>query len=362
MGNTKKPRVFYVPNEAGVGRQVGVRRGLTNLRTAGLISDLKIFSLELRISLGGDPEGHRQDFIRAVNEFQPDFLLIQHPGATGLSDHHMLQIRQGNDFFLLLHEGDPHMQFFKPLPHSTREIGRHSDVVFTVGGGSFIRSFERAGAKEIKSLPHVFDPARSGPPSSPSHERKNLVVMIANRGTGLVRRPPGTQGRIQLVELLQSEFGVDFSIYGSGWNGSSARGPLDFDKQSDELHNSWMSANWDHFSTTPMYFSDRLPIALASGSIHATTYHRGYDELFGDVPFLLSERTPRRLLHSMKSFFANTSEKERLEIEVRAAKFSEQNFRQENQIVEMLNHFGAVISGEEAFMSWNLEEEPNWEV
>ena len=43
---------------------------------------------------------------------------------------------------------------------------------------------------------------------------------------------------------------------------------------------SWISAGYEHFPGTPKYFSDRLPIALHSGSAHVVNYHAGYEELF----------------------------------------------------------------------------------
>jgi rhamnose utilization protein RhaD (predicted bifunctional aldolase and dehydrogenase) len=42
----------------------------------------------------------------------------------------------------------------------------------------------------------------------------------------------------------------------------------------------WVTVGWDHFIPTPYYFSDRLPIALASGVAHVTSFQPGYEAMF----------------------------------------------------------------------------------
>jgi len=136
-------------------------------------------------------------------------------------------------------------------------------------------------------------------------------------------------------------------------------GPVDFSRQDEAIKSGWVTANWDHYADEPSYFSNRLPISLASGSIHATTEHPGYKRIFSKVAgdFLHFAPTFTQLGDSIEGILERTSVAERLEIGARARQFAFQNCRQDDQLVQMLNFRQAVVDPGAASAAWDLDGE-----
>jgi hypothetical protein len=353
----KKLRVFYVPNEGLANSQRGIRRAFRDLLSASLIEEVEIFSLQRRIQTDGDPETHRQDLISRIISFQPDIVLMQHLGSTGLADAHFKKMRSGAEFQLIYHEGDPYSKFLHPLPTEARSAGRAADVVFTVGSGQFRNNFVRYGATDVRWASSAFDPGRNDSRnSSLSLEREFDVVVVANRNRPRLRGLPNWRDRIDFVHQLQKTFGDRLAVYGRGWTGPSAKGPIDYSRQYEAISKGWISANWDHFAIEPSYFSDRLPISLAVGSIHATTFHEGYSEIFGQgtKEFFIARPTVPQLITSIQSYLNETSTDQRLAAIRAASDFSQRHFRQDDQLVMMLNFAAANIDVNASSSSWNL--------
>lgn len=334
------PRIFYVPNEFGGFRQVGFRQPLTRLEEAGLVGEHQVFSLLDAIRSGGRPEGHRQELIRRVRAFRPDILLLQHLGHTGLRGRHFKQLRSIPKMEIIYHEADPYSRLIHPLPAEARTAGRAADVVFTVGSGTFAQNFRRSGSRDVRWVPSAYEPGRSLNFEGPVRvDRPYDVVIVANRNTPRFRGLPNWRDRIRFVELMQARFGDRLAVFGKGWEGSSAKGPTPFEAQDEAITSGWVSANWDHFATERGYFSNRLPISLASGSIHATTDHPGYDELFGPGTdkFLLRGLTPEHLADAVENLLSVSTINERTSAIQAGREFAAAHFRQDELMVDMLN-------------------------
>lgn len=354
-------RILYVPNEAGSFRQLGFRRPFANLVDAGLIGETEVFSLQWRILNGGDAEAHRQDLVKRVRDFQPDVLLMQHLGITGLTDKHFQLMRRAADFRLIYHEGDPYSRFVHPLPSAAKAAGRAADVVFTVGSGVFASNFRRAGASDVRWASHVFEPERFAlkevtQPAEKTHD----VVIVANRNRPRLRGLPNWRDRIAFVKHLQDRFGDRLAIYGKGWDGVGSMGPVDFSEQDMAIRSGWISANWDHYANERDYFSNRLPISLASGSIHATTRHDGYDRTFKEPTseFLILGDTPKALAKAIEDRLSQTSEADRILAGRRAQAYAYERFRQDDQIVAFLNFDGPRLDPHTASAAWDTSVQP----
>lgn len=333
-------RVLYVPNEAGEFRQLGFRGPLAKLVSSGQIAAASVFSLQWRILNGGDPEQHRQHLIRRISSFKPDVVLMQHLGVTGLRNRHFRAMRQAAQFELIYHEADPYSRYLHPLPRPARAAGQAADVVYTIGTGTFRENFVRAGAQDVRWSPHVFEPERY--PFSPvleSSSRDYDVVIVANRNTPRFRGHPNWKDRIRFVELMQERFGDRLAVYGRGWEGIGAKGAIDFSLQNQAIRSAWVSANWDHYAAESGYFSNRLPISLASGSIHATTRHPGYDEIFPrhTEKFLILQDSIRGLAENIAEYLSATSPAERISAAKEAQEFAYKYYRQDDQVVQLLN-------------------------
>lgn len=99
---------------------------------------------------------------------------------------------------------------------------------------------------------------------------------------------PGHLMRRRLVDELAKCLGSRFAVFGRGWGGFPvAKGPLPFAEQEKVLRESWLSIGLDSFPNIPMFFSNRLPIALSSGVAYLSSRQPGLDQLFEDGTHLV---------------------------------------------------------------------------
>ncbi len=294
-------RLVYLPNEPVLGWQVGGRTALERLRRDGVLSDLRIYSFEQQ------PPSRALDEILALCESAaPDAVLFTKISHFPVDDRWLGALRRTPGKPLLVYyDGDVYGRVFKRLTAETRAMCRNADLVLLCGLGAHARLFARAGARRIDYLPHNASLVQFGAAWTPTATRAHDVVMIGNRIRGRVTlqeripwaRMPGVFAREQLVRRLGATFGARFAVYGAGWDGFIGnRGPVAFARQHEVLRDSWLSVGYDHFPGTPMYFSDRLPIALLSGVAHAVHYHPGYESLFRSGRELLWAHTVERLV------------------------------------------------------------------
>ncbi|WP_182046055.1 glycosyltransferase [Curtobacterium sp. ME26] len=352
------PRIFYVPNEFGGFRQLGFRDPLESLVRAGQVAELGTFSVLDAIRNGGDAEAHRKELVRRVTDFQPDILLMQHLGHTGLRRHHFASLRQACPRDFIYHEADPYSRHLHPIPPEARAAARVADVVFTVGSGMFSDNFRRAGSTNVRWIPSAYEPTRTSNFDRPvRQERPHDVVIVANRNRPRFRGLPDWRERIRFVELMQQHFGERLAVYGRGWDGPTAKGPVPFEAQDEAITSGWVSANWDHFASEASYFSNRLPISLAAGSIHATTDHPGYDQLFPAQTrrFLVRGRTPEELVDSIERVLADTTTEDRLGAIAAGREFAAEHFRQDDLMVQMMNWRKQWIDPADARSVWAAE-------
>lgn len=349
-------KILYVPNEWGDGRQAGMRRALATLVDTGLVEEVKVYSLLWRLRRGGG-RAACTGLLELVNQFAPDLILMQHLGSTGLDAEYFARLRTLGSFSLVYHEADPYSRWKHPLPSEAKAAGAFADVVFTVGKGVFRSNFIRAGSRDVRWCPSVFDPGRFGRSSVPeTSERPYDVVMIANRSQA--RTPftghPNSRQREELVRLLERKFGARFAIFGKGWTNGSARGPIAYDQQNDAIYSGWVSANWDHYAREDAYFSDRLPTTLATGSIHVTTWHPGFDQIFsGSERFLRFGQTPKSIVTAVEEVLHSRRPPQMIQDAVDGRDFAQRNFRQDDQLITMLNFDREVIDPAKASASWD---------
>ncbi|WP_442544871.1 glycosyltransferase family protein [Arthrobacter sp. KN11-1C] len=323
------------------------------------MDEVSVFSLQWRIRNGGEPEQHRQDMVEHFRDFQPNFVLMQHLGSTGLTDGHFRAMRSAAKFEFIYHEADPYSRFLHPLPGPARAAGRSADVTFTVGSGVFAENFRRAGSHDVRWSPHVFEPDRYRySPVSNASFREHDVVVVANRNRPRFRGHPNWRDRIDFVTRLQERFGDRLAIYGHGWTGVGAMGPIEFSRQNEAIRSAWVSANWDHYAHEPQYFSNRLPISLAAGSIHATSWHPGYEDLFQEETkqFLLYRDSRSGLIDAIEELLSATTPEERIQAGIRGQEFAYRHYRQDDQLVSFFNYRGPRLNPIAASEAWDLDE------
>jgi hypothetical protein len=291
----KPVKLFYLPNESGPQpSQVGPRHAFQGLAKIGDISELRIFSFLHEASRIGT-ESVCRAILAEMGAFTPDILFWQHIGALRADAEFVGSLRRASPKTLLVyHEGDAYGRVHKRYPPTTRNFIGSFDLVFQVALGPMQRLSEAVGAKRIYWTPHSFDAERFPrlPVPSPC-SRQHEAIMIGD----VVRRIPGiwelpgSGDRYRLAARLSKLLGGKFAVYGSGWNLPGSKGPLPYQQQHVAIRQSWVSIGWDHFPGHSYYFSSRLPIALAAGVPHLSSYHPGYENVLRDCPGLILAKT-----------------------------------------------------------------------
>ena len=298
-------RVLYLPNEevlGGENQQVGGRTAFGEMAEDGTIAELGIYSFlgEYYASGRNVSFAHRQ-LVEKLRAFQPDIVFWSHPDDYPVSPELIREIRQcGSSPLLVYHEGDPFDRRYKTLRDPQRNLYTASDVFFTVGLGEGRNLFERIRPhRHLYHSPTYTERERFGNPAPPGTLGSRFdAVMIGNIARRFkVLKHPGSRERVKLAQGLQRIFGNRFACFGKGWpRHANNLGALRHVRQSEVIQSSRMSLMWEHFPDYTYYYSDRLPIALASGVPFITSTRPGYDILFPDVPGLFHVKTVKDAL------------------------------------------------------------------
>lgn len=276
--------------------QAGGRAAFEAMLADGTIGALEIYSQRVQRARFDTLEAFEVAVRRDIDRFAPDILFVQHLWGTDMRDSFWQRLRaERPTTTLIYHEADPFDRFIKRIDAPTIGILRHADLVLACGLGSLADILGDHAKCRVAWMPHCFVKSRFSQ-HDPAHAIKtNLVTMIGNRGQ---RRRikmlyiPGGRKRAALATRLSNAFGNGLALYGKGWSElAGSRGSLPFFQQEEAIQSARITANWDHFDGIDYYFSDRLPISLAAGVPHVTSWHVGYDHLFKDVPGLYACRT-----------------------------------------------------------------------
>lgn len=293
-------KLMYWPNEPAnmypQGQQFGPREAFEDALKAGQISALDIFSY-LRERAGvQDETAFAALAIERTRSFAPDIVFVQHVTGSGVSAAFWEGVRAAvPDATIVYHDADPYDRLIKRVDTSMKAILPHAQMIYACGMGDFMNLMAAHSKAELRYLPHSVQFSRFGSSDPRAVEKAFDFIMIANRG---VRKRvrfaylPGGKRRAAFATKLSQAFGRRFALYGRGWNGLvAARGLLPFEEQAKAIQRARISVNWDHFDTVPYYFSDRLPISLAAGVPHVTTWHSGYEHQFSGCPGLYACRS-----------------------------------------------------------------------
>lgn len=288
-------RVMYWPNEPARlypdFTQAGGRKAFTAMAADGTVSALEIYSYRVERARFDSPAAFERSAAESIRVFAPDILFVQHMFGTDMSEDFWRMIRtEMPGVTLIYHDDDPFDRMVKRVDRATAAILPYAHLVLLSGLGDLANLFESRGATTIRYMPSCFPHSRFAQHDPAQAVKRHDIVMIGSNGR---RRRlkfayvPGGRRRAQFVAELSSKFGTSFALYGGGWTGNpSAKGKVGFFDQEQAIQSGRISANWDHFDHIEYYFSDRLPISLAAGVPHVTTYHKGYERMFRDCPGL----------------------------------------------------------------------------
>lgn len=263
--------LLYLPNEIE-GDQVGPRAALATLQQKGIIQKLDVFPYKNINKKVGNWQKTIGLLIEMIKKNKPTSILVQHLTNYEFPPQFFSELKQIYDSsplpVLAYDERDVYGLIQKPLPRAVRKFTQECDIVFLVAGGEFAERFRRFGCKNVCYLPNVMSSQRSSPKWNEFTPKKFDVVMIGNnfKSRNPFRTIPGAKGRKLLASELAATYGDKFALFGSGWQPNPCdKGPVDFFRQEEILSQAWISVGYGHFPNYQGFFSNSLPIILASG-------------------------------------------------------------------------------------------------
>ncbi|MDT9691291.1 hypothetical protein Q5762_23670 [Streptomyces sp. P9(2023)] len=173
---------------------------------------------------------------------------------------------------------------------------RHADGVYSVALGRQAELLRRAGGRPVRYVPHVTPLCFAEAPDEAPHEgaAPRGVALVGSRLTFCgIELIPDDGERTRLARELARVPDCGLSIYGRGWRGPHAVGPVPYDDQVAVMRRALITAGWDRFRRHPGYFSDRLPIAMSAGRPHVTSRQPDLGWLPGPETGLHLTDTPR---------------------------------------------------------------------
>jgi hypothetical protein len=310
-------RLMYWPNEPAHlypdFTQAGGRAAFEAMAADGTVDALEIYSYRVERARFANAGAFERAAAETIRTFAPNILFVQHTFGTDLSAAFWRMVRGDMPLVtLVFHEGDPFDTRVKRIDAATIAALRHAHLVLACGLGSLADILGAHCDAPVGWMPHCFVRSRFAQRDPATASKTHDMVMIGNRGNRKRLKllyVPGGRRRATFAAQLSQRFGNRFALYGQGWSHlTAARGSLPFFKQEEAIQSGRITVNWDHFDEIDYYFSDRLPISLAAGVPHVTSYHVGYDHIFAGCPGLYPCKTVDEALETSRWLIGRSDE------------------------------------------------------
>ena len=271
-------------NEGVSGSHDDVHRALDELVAAGRLAAYRVYAFPARLAQGVRPREIAAEIVAEATELLPTAVLWSHTGHLSINreclDHlRNLPSRPAMGFW----DGDMYQTPYKPFPRQALSLARVCDVVFLPGLNAFVRGLRRSGVSDIRYVPLTTDAGRFGGALEMRDRECDLdVVMIGNRPTSRIpfKTMPGLRWRIELVKMFEAKLGPRFAVFGHGWRGACAQGPIEFTQQGAAYSTARFGVGNNNLRAA-YYFSDRLPIAMSCGAVMLHNFEPGLSEALG---------------------------------------------------------------------------------
>jgi hypothetical protein len=291
-------RLLMVTNEPREGTEYGLREEFAHLRDSGVLEAYDAVA-PVALARGGLawPEVVAR-VAEAAARIHPTLILVLSPKAGSWTEEDVARVLAPTESATVSYwEGDPWGRRNRPTPSMVPWL-RAATQVFTTALGEQYDVLRAAGARHVRFVANTYchvQFAQSELAWVASGEETGHVVMVGSRAGRIagISTVPGARQRQRLVRRASRRFGQDFRVYGHGWRGPSAAGPVPFAAQAGTIRTGVVSVNWDHYPAHPGYSSDRLPNSLVAGRPHVTTKHPDTDWLPGTAQGLFLAATPQ---------------------------------------------------------------------
>lgn len=219
-------------------------------------------------------------FLARVRTFQPDWIFAQLQETDVISPAALAAARHagGQRAYVTHWTGDYRPQL---MPY-TCEVSRACDLTMASSRGQLV-DFTKAGSPDVMYVQIGLDwdeDVLGLPPWTPPFAVPE-VVFLGNHYAG----GPWVQGtaeRLAVAQALQQAFGWRFGVVGHGWlgNGVNVVGTCTVKQQHHVWKRAKVAINVNHENHVANYYSDRLLIAMASGTPVVTWRVPGLEDEF----------------------------------------------------------------------------------
>ncbi len=274
---------LVVLNERPLGSHPDVHEAFEALVAQGVLDGFTVYPYLTRSADGLRDDEIAGEIHASARDTGAHLLVWMHTGRLRIPAKRVDDLKRLPTAPVFLYwEGDSYHPRHKPLPSPMLDLMRRCDAVFMPCGGAIVNTLAKAGVTEVRYAPSCTSGTRFPAIWKPRATFDYDVVMIGNRVRSRVpfRGLPGARDRARLVRRLQQRYGRRFALVGRGWEGPSAVGPCAFDAQSEIYARSVVAIGVNN-STYPLVFSNRVPIAFATGIPLVYKANPGYDLVFG---------------------------------------------------------------------------------
>lgn len=264
------PLVLHVSNEhPPVSPDYGFLRAFRELSAGGVLRHEWIAPAAAPERIAGLTAGAR-----------PDLVFVQSPQPHRWTEREVAGLLRGlGSPPVVVWEGDA-WGGRKRLRAQNVAWFRHADTVYSVALGAQAELLRRAGRRPVRYVPNVAPLCFAEAPEEPGLPRG--VALVGSRLTYFgIELIADDRERTRLAAKLSRLPSCELSVYGRGWRGPHARGPVPYDDQLGAMRRALITVGWDRFRGYSGYYSDRLPIALCAGRVHVASRQPDLDWLAG---------------------------------------------------------------------------------
>ncbi|MCZ7663145.1 MAG: hypothetical protein M5U22_09560 [Thermoleophilia bacterium] len=253
---------------------------LERLQQEGIVESFCVVPYLARLNSSLTVDEIADEVVAGAHEVRADIVLWAHTQGLHSAANCAARLRSVGVAAIGYWDGDWYHPYRNPFPGECLALCSVSDVAFVQGDGLLVGLLHRAGCEDVRYVPASTDDRFVAQPARSEYDWD--LVMIGNRISSRLpfKDMPGAILRRKLVRMFERRLGNRFAVFGHGWTGASAQGPVDYEKQAEAYGLGIASLGCNNWFTR-YYFSDRLPIAMASARPSIYYQGEGYDEVFG---------------------------------------------------------------------------------
>lgn len=260
-------KVLYLPLNAPTIKQTGMMDAFV---ACGV--ELEVFDFYMKEINKVPVRSIRQELIRVVHSFKPDLIHMQLQFTSTIDTATLLEIKRiCPDVIMTNWTGDIRTN----VPNEFIQAAKVVDISLISSVGQ-LEMYRAATKARVEYWQIGFDPRLYFPRNS-----KSFLYDAAFVATKYTKSEfPGQADRHKTVDLLRTNFGSKFGLFGCNW-GHNVQ-PVEHTALGDVYNNSASCISVSNFNDVSHYFSDRLLLCMSSGRPTISLIFPGWDSYFTD--------------------------------------------------------------------------------